>query len=282
MIESHVKNGEPGLMRYEKRGHVAYFIFDGSNHLNACTAEMYADFYQNLLDFKEDPDMWVGVLTGAGDSAFSVGGDLKQMMRSIHEFDGETASRHFWYPKDSNPVLTSQVAEDIFTLELFKPMIGAVNGYCLGGGLVYLLALTDIRIADSTATFDFAEVKRGHGGGGGMSGIARQIPHAWAMWLVLTGERIDADKALEIGLINEVVEPGAAHERASDVAELLCQNSPAVMKVEKELAMRGDDMPRSERLRMTWLFHFLQRYSHDGAEGIAAFEEGRPPEYRGW
>lgn len=281
-IESVIPAGGPGQMRYEKRDHIAYFIFDGSNHLNACTAEMYAEFYRHLLDFRDDKDLWVGILTGAGERAFSVGGDLKQMRRISEAFTEDLASEHFWYPRSTEPEQTSQVAEDIFNLDLYKPIIGAVNGLCLGGGFVYLLALTDLRIAANNSEFGFSEVKRGLGGGGGLSGIARQIPLAHAMWLCLTGETIGVEEARAWGIVNEVVEPDQCLARATEIAQMLCENSPALMRLEKELLLRSLDQSRQESLRFSWLMHFVQRYSHDAKEGLAAFNEGRDPSYRGW
>jgi enoyl-CoA hydratase/carnithine racemase len=282
MIESVVERGQPGQMRYFTKGHVGYFVFDGSNELNACTAEMYRDFYHQLLEFRDDKDVWVGILTGAGSRAFSVGGDLKQMRRVSEEFTSEMASEHFWYPRSEEPVPTSQIAEDIFNLDLYKPIVGAVNGLCLGGGLVYLLALTDLRVAADDAELGFSEVKHGLGGGGGLSGIARQIPLAHAMWLCLTGETIDAERAREVGLVNEVVPAEQCLARAEQIAAMLCENSPALMKLEKELLLRSLDQPRREMLRFSWLMHFVQRYSHDAAEGLEAFNGKRQPTYRGW
>ena len=158
-IEKIVAKGEPGRVRYETDGHVAYFIWDGSNHLNACTTDMYREFYKHLLAFRDDKDLWVGVLTGAGDRAFSVGGDLKEMQRVTESFTYEIASEHFWYPRSSEPFTSSQVAEDIFYLKLYKPIIAAINGLCLGGGLVYVLGMTDIRIVSEDAELGFSEVK---------------------------------------------------------------------------------------------------------------------------
>ena len=282
MIEKKVAKGEPGQIRYEKRDHIVYFIFDGSNDLNACTTEMYADFYEYLVDFRDDVDSWVGVLTGAGDRAFNVGGDLKEMLYVSESASPETASKHFWYPRTDKPYRTSQIAEEIFTLELFKPIIGAVNGLCLGGGLVYLLALTDIRIAAEDAQLGFSEVKRGLGGGGGFSGIAQQVPLTTAMWLCLTGETIDATEALRLGIINEVVQRDRVHDRAQELAEMLCENSPTILKLEKELLLRSRDMPRRDLLRLSWAMHFATRYAQDATEGLAAFREKRTPSYRGW
>jgi enoyl-CoA hydratase/carnithine racemase len=102
------------------------------------------------------------------------------------------------------------------------------------------------------------------------------------MWLCLTGETIDAEEARRIGMINEVQPHDECLARAEELASMLCRNSPALMKLEKELLLRSLDQPRSEMLRFSWLMHFVQRYSHDAAEGVAAFGEKREPAYRGW
>jgi enoyl-CoA hydratase/carnithine racemase len=281
-IQKTVPKGEQGRVRYETDGHVAYFIWDGSNELNAATTDMYREFYDHLLAFRDDKDLWVGVLTGAGERAFSVGGDLKEMQRVSEAFTPEIASEHFWYPRSREPFTSSQVAEDIFYLKLYKPLIAAINGLCLGGGLVYVLGLTDLRIASEDAELGFSEVKRGLGGGGGLSGIARQIPYAQAMWLCLTGETITAEEACRIGIVNEVVPKEKVVERASEIAHMLCENSPGVVKLEKELILRSMDLDRDEALRFSWLMHYAQRYSHDAKAGLAAFGNGKKPEYRGW
>lgn len=282
MIEKTVEKGGTGRVRFERDGHVAYFIWDGSNDLNAAGPDMYLELYEHLCAFRDDKDLWVGVMTGAGSRAFSVGGDLKAMQKVNETFTPELASQHFWYPRTREPHPTSQAAEDIFTLELYKPMIGAVNGLCLGGALVYLLALTDIRIASTDAEFGFSEVKRGLGGGGGLSGIARHIPLSQAMYLCLTGETIDAEEAHRVGIVNEIVPLEDVHERAGTLAAALCENSPLVMKMEKELILRSIEMPRREALRFSWVMHFAQRYGHDAEAGLAAFSNGGTPSYRGW
>ena len=282
MIDKQVAKGEPGQLRFERDGHVAYFIWDGSNDLNAGTTDMYRVLYDSLQTFRDDTDLWVGVMTGAGERAFSVGGDLKEMQQVNEQSSAELEAEHFWYPRGSEPYTSSQVAEETFTLELYKPIIGAINGLCLGGGLVYALALTDIRVASSDAELGFSEVKRGLGGGGGLSGIARRIPLAQAMWLCLTGETLDSDEALRMGLINEVVPNADVHDRAAELAQMLCENSPAIVKLEKELLLRSLDMSRKELLRLSWLMHFASRHGHDANEGVNAFLEDRSPSYRGW
>ncbi len=282
MIEKTVEKGEPGRVRFERDGHIAYFIWDGSNELNAGTPEMYRELYEHLCEFRDDKDLWVGVMTGAGSRAFSVGGDLKAMQKVNETFTPEIASEHFWYPRSREPHRTSQAAEDIFTLELYKPIIGAVNGLCLGGALVYLLALTDIRVASENSEFGFSEVKHGLGGGGGLSGIARHIPLAHAMYLCLTGETVGAEQAQSMAIVNEVVPLEQVHDRATELAKDLCKTSPLVMKMEKELILRSIEMPRREALRFSWVMHYAQRYGHDAEAGLQAFTDGTRATYKGW
>ena len=182
--------------------------------MNPFTASMHRQLYEALLDFEADPSLRVGILTGAGDRAFSAGDDIK------------TPGLEFDSPLDelldelvpSHRVLQSQPeryawAHDVERMERHKPIIGAVRGWCLGQGLVYLLMLTEIRVASDDAKFGFPEVAYGMGGAGGSTRLGRHIPHVWAMWMLLTGEPIDAAEALRINLVNRVV-PGADVIRA--------------------------------------------------------------------
>ena len=282
MIDKIVEAGQPGTVRYEKRDRVAHFNIDGPTDLNPMSPDMYRQWYEHLVDFRDDKDVWVGVVEGAGPRCFSAGGDLKRMGEISQTFTPEMAAEHYWYPRSSEPLTTPQISLEMLSLELYKPMIAAVHGVCLGAGLIFVLALTDIRVAASNAQFGFAEIKLGAGGAGAVADVARRLPFTTAMWLSLTGENIDAEEAHRIGLVNEIVPEDAVHDRAQEVADLVCANSPVAVKFEKEAILRSHEMTRSDTLRMARMFFFARRQFHDTEEGLASFNEKRAPEYRGW
>ena len=282
MINKIVEHGQPGVIRYEKRGRVAHFIIDGPTDLNPMSPDMYRQWYEHLVDFRDDKDLWVGLIEGAGSRCFTAGGDLKKMNDIAQTFTAQSTSEHFWYPHSSEPMTTPQISMEMLALELYKPMIAAVHGLCLGAGLIFVLALTDIRIASADAKFGFAEIKLGAGGAGATADVARRLPFTTAMWLCLTGENIDAIEAHRIGLVNEVVSTESLHDRAEEIADLICSNSPVAVKFEKEAILRGHQMDRSAMLRLAKMFFLARNQFHDTQEGLASFQEKRDPNYRGW
>ena len=166
-------------------------------------------------------------------------------------------------------------------LEVWKPIVAAVNGYCLGGGMTLLLA-TDLRIAAEHATFSVAEVKRGvFPANGGTQRIAQQLPHAIAMELLLLGDSIDAQTALRWGLVNRVVKASELMETARDFAMRLARNAPLAVQAAKELAVRSRDVDLRTGLRMEELFLRLLQGSDDVREGTTAFSEKRAPSFSG-
>ena len=277
-----VAPGEPGTIWTETNDHITWIVFDGTSDLNQGSPTMYAEMYENLCAFRDDDNARVAILAGAGERCFSSGGDLK----TLDSLSGEAAARertmHFWNPRSTEPRLGPQIAEQIFTLDIDKPVIAAVHGYCLGAGLIWILALTDIRIAADDATFGFAEIKRGFGGAAGLSNIAHNIPYIHAAWLCLTGETMDATEAQRCHLVNEVVPRDSVFDRAVELANLVAANSPVVLKMEKELLRRSLDGNRHDVLRLAWALQYANQSGHDAMEGLEAFWAKRPPEFEGW
>src|ERR1700726_2514036 len=179
---------------YEKRGRVAYITINRPEARNAVDPETMQELSNAWIDFRDDDDLWIGVLTGAGDQSFSAGADLKTLI----------------------PRLTGAIpggAQEIQGgfggitrgFECWKPMIAAVNGHCLAGGFEMMLAC-DLRIASENATFGLTEVRWGIiPAAGGTQRLPRVIPMAKAMEIILMGEPISAAEAHRIGLINKVV-----------------------------------------------------------------------------
>jgi E-phenylitaconyl-CoA hydratase len=166
-------------------------------------------------------------------------------------------------------------------LEVWKPIIAAVNGYCIGGGTTLLLA-TDIRLAAPHATFGLSEVKRGTiAANGGTQRILQQLPYPIAMEMLLTGEAIDAEQAARWGLINKVVPAAELMSTARAYAERIAANAPLAVQAAKELAIRSRDTSLADGLRLEQLVSRILQSSEDVREGTAAFAEKRQPRFRG-
>jgi enoyl-CoA hydratase/carnithine racemase len=280
-IRTRIKPGDEGQVFLDRLGHMALIVIDGPNDLNPMSASMYREMYANLEEFRDDEELWVAILCGAGERAFSAGGDLKKAMAwATPPIDEQM--RYFWYPRNDKPMLTSRISIDVFSFEVYKPIIAAISGHCLGAAAIIAIALADLRIAGEGSSIGFAEARRGLAGAAGGSGISRSVPLAWAMWMCLTGESIDAVKGSEIGLFNEVVPANQVVARAVAIGEQLCAISPVVLRVEKELLLRSYDMPRQELLRLKWVLAQVQKMGHDALEGQRAFQEKRDPVFEGW
>lgn len=246
---------------------VATITINRPDRLNA----MDADHYQALSDcwtrVRDDGNVRAAVVTGAGPKSFSVGADLKSF----------TAR-----PAELSEFMTTQKGQLLNRgLEVWKPIIAAVNGFCLGGGMTLLLA-TDIRFAVPTATFGLTEVKRGLlPANGGTQRIAQQLPHAVAMKLLLTGETFDAKVAERWGLINEIVEAEQLMETAMSTARTIAKNAPLGVQSTKELAVRSRDLDLNSGLRLEQAMLRILQTSDDVQEGSRAFAEKREPLFQG-
>jgi E-phenylitaconyl-CoA hydratase len=246
---------------------IALITLNRPERLNALDTEHYDALARAWAAVRDEPRIRVAIVTGAGEKSFCAGADLKS-------FVGQA-------PSLAELALTQKSQLLNRGLELWKPVIAAVNGYCLGGGMTMLLA-TDIRIAAEHATFSVAEVKRGvFPANGGTQRIAQQLPHAIAMDMLLTGDAIDAATALRWGLVNKVVPQAEVLPAAMDYARRLAANAPLAVQAAKELALRSRDLDLASGLRMEQLFLRLLQTSDDVQEGAAAFAEKRPPQFKG-
>ncbi|MGH9509490.1 MAG: enoyl-CoA hydratase/isomerase family protein [Terriglobales bacterium] len=234
---------------------------------NAFDEEHYQALSLAWERVRDDPAIRIAVITGAGDVSFSSGADLKSRVGSP--------------PPMADMWLTQKGQLLNRGLEIWKPVIAAVNGYCLAGGMTLLLA-TDIRISVPHATFSLAEVKRGIiPGNGGTQRIIAQLPHAVAMEMLLTGDSIDAATAQRWGLINQVVAPDQLLPVALDYARRIAANAPLAVQAAKELAIRAPEMGLAAGLRMEQFVNRVLSATSDVKEGKAAFAEKRAPLFTG-
>ena len=247
---------------------IALITINRPERLNAMDAEHYHGLNQAWRRVRDDDAVRVAIITGAGEKSFTVGADIKTFLNM---------------PKPWSDLWKTQKGQLLNRgLEIWKPVIAAVNGYCMGGGITLMLA-TDIRVACETATFNVAEVKRGtFPGNGGTQRILRQLPHAIAMEMLLTGDSITAHDAARWGLINKVV-PTAADvvPAAMEYARRLAVGAPLALQTAKELAVRSRDLSLNDGLRMEQLFAKLLEETEDSEEGRRAFAEKRPPNFMG-
>ncbi len=254
------------LATYELDGHVATITYNRPEALNAVNAQMRRDLNDAFSRFRDEEDAWVAIVTGAG-RAFCAGGDVRDTGASIGEFPGT-----FWEKPTMNSFESGW--------EIFKPVIAAVNGYCLGYGLT-LVTWCDFVFASDRAEFGFPEVTLGVPTIVGAIRLPRKINWQYAMELLLTGERIDAARAHEIGLAGWVVPHDRLMDEARALARRLVAAAPLAGRAIKEVAMRTETMPMLEAIRFGETMRKVAATTEDAAEGGLARAEGRPPRWRG-
>lgn len=247
---------------------IATITINRPGRMNALDHEHYRALSEVWIEVRDNPKLLCAIVTGAGETSFCAGADIKEVLGAGIELSG------LWQTQEQ-PLLNRG-------LEVWKPVIAAVNGYCLGGGMTLLLA-TDIRVAAQHAQFGVGEVKRGLVAGlGGTQRLARQLPHARAMEMLLTGQSIDAVRAEQWGLVNQVVPQADLMTAARRYAEIIVGNTPLAVRASKELALRTADMSLADGLRTEQMVNaLLQLNSEDVREGRAAFMEKRNAEFRG-
>lgn len=248
------------------RGHVAVITLDRAEARNALTLEMRDALEAALLTFDLDPAKRVAILTGVGDKAFCAGADLNA-----------TA------PLSAGPAAQLDHANRslVRDLDLNKPVIAAINGMALGGGLELAL-LCDIRIASRHAIFALPEVKIGSmPGSGGTQRLARVVGVGNAMHIALTGGRLSADEALRMGIVSQLVDPSELMNVAIGIAETIAGNAPLSVQMTRRAIREGIELPLAQGLALERTLFTLIRDTQDRAEGRLAFREKRKPVFKG-
>ena len=250
-------------IEFEQHGRLATITLNRPEKMNAMTPEMYRDISEHLRRIDEDPGIWAGIITGTGDRAFSAGADLDMKDRS-----GPTDEWAAWRANRFDA-----------GLEVQKPLIAAVNGYCLAGGLELAL-ICDTRIASEKAKFGCPEVKWNLLHGFGAQLLPDIIGLSNAMYLLLSGEFIDADKALHQGLVQDVVPHEEVLDRAVKLANRICENGPMAVRMTKEMTLRSRDMGLADGLRLYKEYSHRVFSSEDMIEGTKSFAEKRKPDFK--
>jgi len=246
---------------FERTGAIARVTINRPERLNACDFETYARLAEVWREFQDDPTMRVAILTGAGERAFCAGSDIKT---NYVERPGQEPHNLLF------PIL----------LNLTKPIIAAINGHANGGGLEQALAC-DIRVAADHAQFGLGEVRLGWlPGGGGTQRLPRLIPLGRALEMLYTGNRIGAQEALRLGLVDHVAPMDQLIARCEAIAQEICKSAPLAVQRIKHAALRGLDRPLAEGLELEREHYEWLQTTEDAREGALAFAEKRPPNWK--
>jgi len=267
---------EPHLL-FEKRGHVALITLNRPHVRNAISPELGCRLADAFTEFGEDANLRVAIVTGAGDEAFCSGGDLALSMPLL---TGARQPQDDW---DRRFAASGEITDRgvMRNFEIAKPVIAAINGFCMAGGMELMLG-TDIRLAVPEATFGLPEVRRALiPFGGSMVRLPRQISYANAMEILLVGDRIDAERALQIGLINHIVPRAQLLDRALEMAARIAENGPLAVRAVKETVLASSGLTLHEGYELEDAAKERVLASRDAREGPRAFIEKRPAVYEG-
>ena len=252
------------FVRYEKRDRIAWVTIARPELMNALHPPANEELSRVWDDFVADGDVWVAILTGAGERAFSAGNDLKW------------TAQH-GVPRMPKGGFAGLVARD----DIWKPIIAAVNGFALGGGLEIALAC-DVIVAVESARFGLPEPRVGlTAAAGGVHRLPRHIPLKVAMGLMLTGRHITAAEAARLGLVNEVVPSAELLVAAERWARDICECSPLAVQATKQAALLGLGRPVADAMSASYPAVQKLFSSEDAVEGPRAFAEKRKPVWRG-
>jgi enoyl-CoA hydratase/carnithine racemase len=253
----------------ERRDKIFVITLDRPEAMNSIDADMHVQLGAAWDEFEDDSDLQVAILTGAGEKAFCAGRDL---VKSAADPAND------WSQRQERAQRRIRLTPD----GIEKPVIAAVNGYCLAAGLGLALGC-DLRVASENASFGTMAAKRGIVAGGGQTQrLARYMPFGIAMEMVMFGERIPAQRAYEVGLVNRLVPEGEALEAAVAWAEQLCENGPLAVRAMKQLLYEGGlGMPLADGLRLEARRYAEILETDDAKEGPRAFAEKRKAQFKG-
>ena len=258
--------------RFEVNDKVAWITLNRPEAMNSLNPELRWQLSEHLDEVERNDDIWLAIITGAGNRSFCAGADLKH--RAI-ESQASDQQKRLWREQARQ---TKHIAE---RWHFCKPLIAMVNGFALGGGLEIALAC-DIIIAADHAEFGLPEPRRGLiAGAAGVHRLPRQIGLKPAMGFLLTGRHMTAMRAYELGLINEVVEANALKSTVDSYVQDILRCAPLAIRATKACAMQGLDYPLAVAHEREYPEETLRRHSKDAQEGPLAFAEKRQPKWQG-
>ena len=252
---------------YSQSGHIATVTLNRPEVLNAINPDLWTALDEAMERARDDSSVRVVILRGAGDKAFCAGADLK--------WRADNAERLRTKPTRNNRARFVMPGFD-----LWKPVIGAVDGYCLGGGFEIAMAC-DVVVASEDAQFGYPEPLRGLvADGTAIHRLVRQIPNKLAMELLMTGRRIPAKEAMRLGFVNRVVPKSELLSAANQFAEEMLAASPQALKATKQMARLGSEMTFEKAFETDFPEFLRLKESPDFSEGAAAFAEKRDPNWQ--
>jgi enoyl-CoA hydratase len=252
---------------YEASGGLATITLNRPDVLNAMNDGMRRELTRCFEALAVDDDVRVIVVTGTGERAFSAGADIREFVEPLVPVRFREARRRVDFRQAMD--------------RCGQPILAAINGFALGGGLELALAC-DIRIAASSATLGLTEINLAIiPGGGGTQRLPRLLGRGKALEMILTGARIDAAEALRVGLVERVVEPGQALAAAMELARVISAKAPVALRYAKEAVVKGLELPLADGLRLEGDLSTLLRTTDDRVEGAKAFLEKRAPRWTG-
>jgi enoyl-CoA hydratase len=267
----------PSLL-YEKRNGVAHITLNRPEKHNAMDPEMIVRLAEAWQDYNDDDTLRVAILTGAGDRAFTAGADLGRLIPLIF---GNREPEDNWDLAVAKDNLRMFYVAMLKRYPLYKPVIAAVNGFCLAGG-TELLQVTDIRIAADNAVFALPEVTRAIAPAAvSLALLPRQIPYCRAMEMLLVGNQITAAEARHMGLVNYVVPQSDLMAKAEEFAEKIAENGPLAVRLIKETVLKSSGLSIDIAHSLEENVNYILSNSQDAAEGPQAFMEKRKPRYIG-
>jgi enoyl-CoA hydratase/carnithine racemase len=255
-------------VEYNQSGHIATVTINRPEALNAIDPATNDELIRVWSEVRDEPDVWVAILTGAGDKAFCAGADLKELIPelgrqarqgTLDDFNFGGITRNF---------------------EMWKPIIAAINGFALAGGMELALAC-DIRIASENARFGQPEVRWAIiPGAGATQRLPRAIGMSAALEIILSGRQLDAAEALRLGLVHRVVPAVEVLPEAQHTAEALLANGPLALRAAKQAVIQGSGLPLPDGLALELDLFAETLRGEDAIEGPTAFAEKRPPHYQ--
>lgn len=258
---------KPGKVVYEKKGHIAYVTINNPEHENCLEESVDRALWDVWRDFRDDPELYVAILTGAGDKSFCAGSDLRRYVETISKRSPEWNRRRAHEGPNLGGITKG--------INVWKPIIAAINGYCLAGGMELAMAC-DIRIAADHARFGVVNRRWNVGA---ESGLTQRLPHivglGVALDLLITGRWFDAREALRINFVSRVVKRTRLMAECTKLAERICEYPQSSLRTDKEACIRGLGLTLEEGLRLENTLWNTNLGLPDTLEGPRAFIEKR-------